>query len=515
MEEKSHHLFIRESSGLIKQVSFLDVVMLNIGNMSAGLALFTSITPYVLAGSNLLIATLIGFLFALPQAYVYTYFVTKIPRTGGDYVWISRTLNGGIGVVMALTLMIESLAFFALTAFFASQAIQTVFMEIGKLNSNPSLVSIGSALIQPIPSFILAFAVFAIIIGINIAKAKWGFSLITVLGIFSLATTIIALFVILANTGDFVTKTNYMVSLMNGTPLNVTIVNNRVIVANYQGPTFSWSNTLFMLPFLALFTFPWMQAGPAVAAEIKGKNSLKYNVYTSLILTFILVIAGYGIMYYAGGYQYTTAQYMNNGYIFTFWTAAISLAGNQVLQWIIGLGLIAWEFFVLSYGAVVFSRYIFAIAFDRVLPSFLTNVTKSGSPIFTHLLDLLATGFFLGVIVFLGSQNAVSLYGATVLGALYFLVVGLAGIWHSIKFKVTKIFIPALITVGYFAYLTYVSATNPDFGFMQSNGTVNPITLAFVVGTLVFSAVVYIVAYLYNKRRGIDLNLIYKEIPPE
>ena len=492
----------------MKQVSFLDTVMLNIGNMSAGLALFTSITPYVLAGSNLLVATLIGFLFALPQAYVYTYFVTKIPRTGGDYVWVSRTLNGGVGVVMALTLMIESLAFFALTAFFASQAIQTVFMEIGQLNNNPSLVSIGSALTQPIPSFILAFAVFAIIIGINIAKAKWGFSLITVLGIFSLATTIIGLFVILANTGDFVTKTNYMVSLMNGTPVNVTGV-------NYQGPTFSWSNTLFMLPFLALFTFPWMQAGPAVAAEIKGKNSLKYNVYTSLILTFILVMAGYGIMYYAGGYEYTTLQYMKNGYIFTFWTAAIGLAGNQVLQWIIGLGLIAWEFFVLSYGAVVFSRYIFAIAFDRVLPSFLTNVTKSGSPIFTHLLDLLATGFFLGVIVFLGSQNALSLYGATVLGALYFLVVGFAGIWHSVKFKVMKILVPALITVGYFAYLTYVSATNPGFGFMESNGTVNPITLAFVVGTLVFSAVVYVVAYLYNKRKGIDLNLIYKEIPPE
>jgi len=503
MAEKSHHLFIRESSGLMKQVSFLDTVMLNIGNMSAGLALFTSITPYVLPGSNLLIATLIGFLFALPQALVYTYFITKIPRTGGDYVWVSRTLNGGVGVVMALTLMIESLAFFALTAFFASQAIQTVLSEIGVLNGNQGLVNIGNILIQPIPSFIIAFAVFAIIIGINIAKAKWGFSLITVLGIFSLATTIIALFVILANVGDFVTKTSDMITLMGGT------------VAKYEGPTFDWGATLFMLPFLALFTFPWMQAGPAVAAEIKGKNSLRYNVYTSLILTFILVMAGYGIMYYAGGYTYTTAQYMNNGYIFTFWTAAISLAGNEILQWIIGLGLIAWEFFVLSYGAVVFSRYIFAIAFDRVLPSFLTNVTKSGSPVFTHLLDLFATGFFLGVIVFLGSQNATSLYGATILGALYFLVVGIAGIWHSIKFKVMKILVPALITVGYFAYLTYVSATNPDFGFVGSNGLPNPITLTFVIGTLLFSIAVYVIAYLYNKRRGIDLNLIYKEIPPE
>ncbi|BFH72903.1 APC family permease [Sulfurisphaera javensis] len=500
--EKSH-LFIRESSGLIKQVNFLDVIMLNIGNMSAGLALYTSITPYVQPGSNLLIATLIGFLFALPQAYIYTYFVTKIPRTGGDYVWISRTLNGAIGTVMALSLMIESLAYFALTAFFASSAIQTVFSEIGSLNSNQALINLGNVLTQPIYSFILGFVIFAIIIGINIVKAKWGYSLISVLGVISLATTIIAMGVILANVNNFVTKASNIITLMGG---NVT---------SYSGPTFSLSATLFMLPFLALYTFPWMQAGPAVAAEIKGKNSLKYNVFISLILTFIIVMAGYGVMYYAGGYSFTTAQYINNGFIYTFWTVAIGLSSNQVLEWIIGLGLILWEVFILAYGAIVFSRYIFAMAFDRVLPSFLTNVTKSGSPIFTHLLDLGATAFFLGVIVFLGSQNALALYGATVLGALYFLVVSIAGIMHGVKYK-NIILIPlGAISAGYFAYLTYVSATNPDFGFVNSNGMPNPITLAFVIGTLVFSALVFIASYIYNKRKGVDLNMIYKEIPPE
>jgi len=500
--EKSH-LFIRESSGLIKQVSFLDAVMLNIGNMSAGLALFTSITPYVQPGANLLLATLIAFLLALPQAYVYTYFVTKIPRTGGDYVWVSRTLNGGFGATMALMLSIQSLSYLALTAFFASQAIQTVLNEIGELNGNQALVNIGNALAQPIPSFILALVVFGIIIGINVVKARWGFSLVSALGIFSIATTVLALIVIMANVGDFVAKTSEMITAMGGK------------VANYQGPGFSLTATLFMLPFLALFTFPWMQAGPAVSAEIKGKKALKYNIYYGIIITFILVMAGYGIMYYAGGYNFTTAQYINNGYTYTFWTAAIWLSGNQILEWLIGLGLIAWELFVLSYGVIVFARYIFALAFDRVLPSIFTYVTRQGSPIFTHLLDLGVTALLLGVIVFLGSQNASSLYGTIILGSLYFLVVGIAGIWHSIKTDNIKLLVASILTAGYFVYLTYVSATNPDFGFVESNGLPNPITLAFVIGTIVFSVLVYITALLYNKRRGIDLSLIYKEIPPE
>jgi len=500
--EKSHP-FIRESSGLIKQVSFLDAVMLNLGNMSAGLALFTSITPYVLAGSNLLVATLIAFLLALPQAYVYSYFTTKIPRTGGDYVWVSRSLHGSVGAIMALILSVQSLSYLALTVFFASQAIQTVFSEIGLMNDNQGLANIGNELAQPIPSFILALVVFGVIIGINVVKARWGFSLVSGLGIFSIATTIVALFVILANVGDFVTKTSAMITLMGGT------------VAKYQGPIFDWEATLFMLPFLALFTFPWMQAGAAVSAEIKGKRSLKYNMYYGIIITLILVMAGYGIMYYAGGYEYTTAQYIHNGYIFTFWTAAISLSGNEILQWIIGLGLIAWEFFVLSYGVVVFARYIFALAFDRVLPSVFTYVTKKGSPVFTHLLDLAVTGLLLGVIVFLGSQNASSLYGTIILGSLYFLVVGIAGFVHSIRFNVKSLLLPALVVIGYFGYLTYISATNPDFGFVGSNGLPNPITLTFVIGTIVFSVAVYIVSLLYNRRKGIDLGIIYKEIPPE
>ena len=502
MEEKTH-LFVRESSGLIKQVSFLDVVMLNVGNMSAGLALYNTITPYVQPGSNLVIATLIAFLFALPQAYIYTFFIRKIPRTGGDYVWISRVLNGGLGVVMALSLMIESVAYFALTAFFASSAIQQVFSEIGNLNSISYLSSIGNALTSPIPSFVLAFSVMAVIVAINIFKAKWGYSLISVLGLFSLFTTILAMAVLLINAPSFSTKIPVVLNALGASN------------ATYSGPSFSWTATLFMLPFLALYTFPWMQAGPAIAAEIKGKDALKYNVFISLVLTFVIVASGYGIMYYVGGYNFTTAQYMNNGFLYTFWTVAIGVSGNEVLEWIIGLGLIVWEFFILSYGVVVFSRYIFAIAFDRVLPEIFASVSKNGSPVYTHLLDLGLVTMFLGVIVFLGSQNALSLYGATVLGALYFLVVSVSAIIYSINNNRLDTLIAGVLSSAYFAYLTYISATNPDFGFVNSNGTPNLITLTFVVGTLVGSAIVYVVAYFYNKAKGIDLNMVYKEIPPE
>jgi hypothetical protein len=100
----SKTLFVRESSGLKKEVSALDAIMLNLGNMSAGVALFTGISPYIPQGGIIWIAAIIGLLLTIPQAIMYTLLSYRIPRTGGDYVWISRILNGPLGVVMAFAL---------------------------------------------------------------------------------------------------------------------------------------------------------------------------------------------------------------------------------------------------------------------------------------------------------------------------------------------------------------------------------------------------------------------------
>lgn len=43
-------LFVRESSGLRKEVSAIDAIMLNLGNLSAGVTLFTGISPYISQG---------------------------------------------------------------------------------------------------------------------------------------------------------------------------------------------------------------------------------------------------------------------------------------------------------------------------------------------------------------------------------------------------------------------------------------------------------------------------------
>ncbi|QIW23974.1 APC family permease [Sulfolobus sp. S-194] len=504
----SRSLFVRESSGLVKNVSALDSIMLNLGNMSAGIALFTSISPYIPLGGVIWIASLIGLLLTLPQAYIYIYLSGKIPKTGGDYIWLSRILHGSVGVTMAFALMIESTAYFALVAYFFSSAVSTVIGTIGTMDGVKSLVSLSSSLTEPIPSYILGAAIFGIIIAFNIFKAKWGYSLVTISTIISLVTTIIAMIIIAVNIPDFSTAITPFLSKEGIMP-----------PPNYSSsvpPPNLLVSLSGILPLLAIFTYPWMQASPAVASETKKVKYVQMGVILPLLVTGILITLGFALMYIAGGYAFTDYLFTNpsSAFIYTFWTVAMGLTTNQVLQWIIGLGLMTWEFAVLAYGVIVFSRYIFAMAFDRVFPEIFTRLNRFGSPVYTHLFDLGLTLAFL-VLPVVSISGATALYGAIVIGMIYFFTVSIAGVLYGIRNNALLLVVAGLFEAGYFVYLTYEAVTNPVFSFAESNGMPNPITLGFVIGSFVVGALIYFVARRINLSKGIDLELLYKEIPPD
>ncbi|MEM3271573.1 MAG: amino acid permease, partial [Metallosphaera sp.] len=440
------NVFVRESSGLLKQVNLLDAVMLNIGNMSAGVTLFESISPYVgnYPGGVLWIASLIGLLFAFPQLYLYTYMTRRMGRTGGDYVWISRNLNGGIGSTMAIAIMLESVAYFALIAFFSASSINAVLYTIGSVDDSQTLNSLannvfvnpfngGLTFEQKALFYGIAAAFFVIVIALNVFRARWGYSIVTALGSFSLITLLMAIIVIGISAGRFGSAIQPFLNSINSS-LVTTYQNSphSVLPAN-----FSLISTLLLLPLFALYTYPWMQAGPAVSAEFKQSDRVaKFNLLFAVLLTAALVTGGFLEMDLVAGYSFNVQAYPY--FVYNFWTVAIAIAGNPVIQWLIGLGAIAWNFFVLAYGVVVFSRYVFALSFDRILPERLAQVNKYGSPVYAHILDLTITLLFLLVPVF-SLNAALSLYGATILGSLYFLIASVAGIFYGLRNRVNSL----------------------------------------------------------------------------
>lgn len=510
-------LFVRESTGLVKEATLLDASMLNVANMGAGLALFTGVTPFIIPGASLWLASLLTFIFTLPLVVVYTYLIMSIPRTGGDYVWLSRILGGKVGSVMGVALALNMPPFFALAAFFSVSAINMVLTVIGTMNKNPSLLWLASRIfvnpygtLTPSQEWLiygLSALAFGLMILVNILKPRWGYLLTSVLGLMSIVGIIIASAVIAVNIPVFHIKITRFISELNIQP-----------TANYTHPiSINLYTTLYMTAYIASFAYIWLYAGPAVAAELRSWRAIKYNEVLGSVITAIVLTVPLWLMDYAAGYTFNLEYYPT--YVYNFWTVAMALAGNEALQWIIGLTLIAWEYFVMSFGIIVFARYVFAFAFDRLFPEVFARLNRQGSPVYAHLLDLLVTLVFLSFPILLPTGYE-ALYSYTPLAIVYLILVSLAGLRLSLSKGIRGLTLASVLSWVFLGFLGYEAFTNPYFGVVTitKSGSVVPYLpgIAYVASLIGIGALTYALAKVHRLRTlGIDIDAVYREIPPE
>ncbi|MFP3238912.1 MAG: amino acid permease, partial [Caldivirga sp.] len=256
-------VFVRESTGLVKTAGFMDAVSINIANMSVGAALgavgFTLASLPTVAGVNLVYASLIAFALSIPQIIVYTMLTRHIPRTGGDYVWLTRALGPRLAWLafgLALGFVIESLVYYALISLAGVSQLASVLPILG-----------FSVNITPAESIAIAVVFFAAIVVVNILGTKYGIRLMTGLTLFSIISLVLSLLVL------FLTPRPIVISRVES--LLPSGFSYSGVASKYSGSFFSLGPTLMMLPFFAIFIYPWLNAGPAMAAEIRGRRSVE------------------------------------------------------------------------------------------------------------------------------------------------------------------------------------------------------------------------------------------------
>src|SRR3954464_10348939 len=96
-------LFVRKATGLVRGWSVRDAFIyaaFSINIVTLGFVAF-SYAPFVPKGS-LLWAVAVGGAYLVLQGITYASLIAAMPRAGGDYVWMSRVLGGGIGFVLAI-----------------------------------------------------------------------------------------------------------------------------------------------------------------------------------------------------------------------------------------------------------------------------------------------------------------------------------------------------------------------------------------------------------------------------
>jgi amino acid transporter len=194
--------FVRKASGLRRDVSLLDVVGLNLSNMSGGAALGTIGYSMVLltstSGVNLVYGSIIAWVLSIPQIIVYTMMTTRVSRTGGDYVWVSRVYGGFFGGSLSfMGYTLETPAYLALIALSAVFAIGSVGLSLGYENMLPLALPGNIPGANVSAQFVIAIAIFAILIAVNILRPKAGYKIVAIAVMIAIAATFVAIFTLL------------------------------------------------------------------------------------------------------------------------------------------------------------------------------------------------------------------------------------------------------------------------------------------------------------------------------
>src|SRR5919202_4743988 len=96
-------LFVRKATGLVRAWSIFDAFIyafFSINLVTLGLYIISQM--FFLEG-GLIPTLLISAVLILAEIVVYAGLIAVMPRAGGDYVWQSRILGGGVGFVLAAT----------------------------------------------------------------------------------------------------------------------------------------------------------------------------------------------------------------------------------------------------------------------------------------------------------------------------------------------------------------------------------------------------------------------------
>jgi amino acid transporter len=498
------------------------------GNMSAGAALGTiGLTMASFAsvnGVNLVWASIIAFAVSIPQIIVYTIMGRKISRTGGDYVWITRTLGGFLGSSLSfMGYTLETLAYLALIVLSGVFAIGAVGVAMGNSSflgiSLPSFIP-GSA---PTSQFLIGAGIFALLILVNAVKPKAGYKIVTGCILLGVVGILVSIGTLLGAGHQGVV--NYINGLGAVDYSNKTITYNS-LTSSYTGSSFNLGATISMLPFFAIFVYPWINAGPAVGSELKGKSTQRWNVPVAAIVVVVLITAAFGAMYYVAGQPFVNAALSNGAlvynYSFNFWTLAMGVTSSTPLQFFIGLSWVLWNVGILAYGVIVISRYLLAQAFDRFLPSPVAHVSpRFGSPVVAQGIVLAITVALVGITAFFyGSLQA--LFAAVIAAMIYFAFIGVTAAVHGVRNEKggtkTALLVCGALTTVVFAYICYQFLAAPSiWGTSAMVGGIPGYwyAYAYVAGSFIVGAVIYLISRSYHAKKGIDLSLAFKEIPPE
>jgi len=142
-------VFVREATGLVREMSAYDVAIFNFAILGYLFTLYFTLSLIPLIGGDYVWGNILTAVLDTFVVYTYYAFHVAMPRTGGDYVFISRTLTPSLGFVSNISWVLILLIYNGVSGVtFQSTVFAPGFAILGSLFNNSTLLSLSSAVLQ-------------------------------------------------------------------------------------------------------------------------------------------------------------------------------------------------------------------------------------------------------------------------------------------------------------------------------------------------------------------------------
>jgi amino acid transporter len=493
-------LFVRKASGLVRAWSVFDAFIyatFSINLITLGLYIFSYC--YYFEG-NLATAVIIGAIFTIFEVIVYASLISAMPRAGGDYVWQSRILGRATGFILAVTGWWFILWLWV--PLYGQMLVYEFFTPIlAILGAKEAALWFTGTNVGLLVGMLLVCAIVFVYIAVGMkwyARVQkfcfWG-GMVGLILVFGL--------LLFGNNQTFITNLNSIVPRMFGTE-SMDIYQATLTAGEEAGTVtgplsnIAFGASLALIPMLVFFNL-WPNWGSTLYGEVRGASDYKRNFWgmaLAIIVTAVLALIFFGLISKTLGWDFYnkangafwnfTWGYTDQAPPLPFWPYpalfAAFMTTSPIIQFLVILLMSLWWF---GWSGTVFlssTRVIFAAAFDRMLPEWVSKVEPRTRTPINALLLMVIPSVVISILYAYKIFNFQSLVlDATLVIAVTFLGTTVAGIilpWRQkdvfegspiAKFKVSSL-LGWLVTILYAAGAVYLIITSGRYAMTVLGG---------------------------------------------
>jgi basic amino acid/polyamine antiporter, APA family len=531
--------YARKATGLVREVSPFSTFVFNMAGQPTSVFLATSIffTLGVYPGGSIWLGFLMALGAAIAIAVCYGLFTSAIPRSGGDYVLVSRVTHPVLGLISSFfwtSGVIISIAFIALA--FVTVGLGPSLTAVGLVSDSGSLVTAGNDLASS-ESWQFWIGTALILVSAVFLAGGWRWTTRIMNGLWAvmmLGLATVFLILLFKSHDGFVNSFNQFAGSITGeSDTYHSIIDNAHKEGVDTSPGFSMGNTWpTWAAICSLSLFGWLSI--YISGEVRrAKDATQMKVMSLAALVHIGIAAILAVIFFSKfGHDFFVAingLKESESYPFAvepFYTFLTAIAGGStVLAWWLLITFVAAFPLLMIPNITIAVRTLFAWALDGLLPSKIAEVSPR-----TH-----APNYAIGVVVVLSivvlrwavtnGEDFLSLLVEAVLVQLVAMIlIGIAAVllpyrrpdaWRASATTQRILGIPVVALAGalvavLLAGLFYVFLHYEGFGI--DTGQFFRRDAPIVLGAALLT---FVVARFARSRQGVDVDKLAAEIPPE